>query len=226
MSTSSSLGDLLGYSGEESSSSDEDDGSPVDVYAALTASRPPATTAKPQQRRRKRKRVSWAPGGNLTQVFLFDKTETSKATLTTSSAMPYRSFSSESLFRIQSPSTNSRQTPKVLTFQEKRLEEQRLHKSQVESQEVKPVAASASPNALQRKQVQPKPVQAKAVLLELFCDECDVTIPPRSLRYDCNKCDHFFCLCTKCYADHHQTHEHLLIPNVSVRHITEPVSRT
>lgn len=57
--------------------------------------------------------------------------------------------------------------------------------------------------------------------LEFFCDECDATIKEGSVRYDCNKCQYCFCVCTMCYKVAHKLHPHRLIPNVSIRHLTD-----
>ena len=52
------------------------------------------------------------------------------------------------------------------------------------------------------------------VLMEWFCDMCQVTID--GVRFECRVCPDDFCICSNCYAS--AKHPHRLISNSGSRH--------
>ncbi len=278
---------LLGYGGgdddDDESASSSDEAEHGSVYAALSAARAPTAPSASTQAAaqdvaaaqrsaawgaakglpappRKRKRVSWAPGTDLTQTFFFTRTERTGAgadddvaTAGSDTAQRPLSFSSEALFGglggIGSGSSGPfgggggsgsvvglPDSSRPLSFAEKRLAEQRaggaLKHARI-SADVDvadpPAGEPSSSGAAATAPAAPAPAPAPAPAtllpaepqLELFCDECDATIPRGRLRFDCGSCELAFSLCQACYKAVHAQHPHRLVPNVSARHLTD-----
>jgi len=200
----SSLGSLLSY-GDEESSSDDDSVTASAVPPPIPSTRPvQKSETKRSSPPKKKKCVTWATGTDLAQTFLFNTNDYTRSDAFDDKHGEPRSFTTDALFAVGS------------SFAEKRHHEEKL--------QVKPSADIAPTTGDTNNPVGPKLTDAKPqsqVKMELFCDECDSTILRGKVRYDCNLCEYFFCLCQKCYKSTHHLHPHKLIPNVSSRHLTE-----